>query len=352
MNIHVRHAITTCIMAIVILATSACTELPLFNIKEPQDIDYWIKQQQYGKAISELERQSRMHPSEQLEKQLTSIKGKALEYDRATANSALAQQTQDNWEKAFATLNKGMQNYPDGIQLQKAKQTLIHRQTLRKKQLMAQVLLVKAEWLISNYNMQREIVRIDPDNYIAESNLQEADSQLSDIASKLYDYGMHAKSNNDLDLADHCLTMSNRIRPQKKTRKAMDEVASMQEARRRQQLERENRQLLVDIQQALQKPDLALARKLLQQTGKTEGMEKTHPELASLRLALDSAIAAQVNALLEQGDTLYSNEKIDQAKKIWESAQALDPNNKDIQERIQRVERVLEKLEQLKSKMK
>lgn len=341
-----------CLFAVILLATSACSEIPLFNLEERHSVEYWIKHEQYSKAIDELERRSATRPDEQERKRLEGVKRMAAEYDKTTARRVLALQTQDDWAKAFALLDQGLQNYAEGAQLQKARQTLLQRQTLRKRQLMAQVLLVKAEWLLSNYEMQREIVHIDPENYVAEINLQQAQAELGNIATRLYDYGIHARSSNDLELADHCLTMSYRITPRPKTRKAMDEVIAMQEARRQQQLAIQQKQLLAEIHQSLSGADLGLARKLLQQASNIEGFERNNPELAGLRQALEHAVTTKVGALLEQGDGLYSNEKIEEAKKVWEAALTLDPGNSDVQERIQRAERVLGKLKQLKSRMK
>ena len=70
----------------------------------------------------------------------------------------------------------------------------------------------------------------------------------------------------------------------------------------------------------------------------------------TLENKLDRAIEQESSRLFETGVNAYSRGKYSEAAKYWRQVLELQPNNKRAQENLERADRVIEKLQQLKKK--
>jgi tetratricopeptide (TPR) repeat protein len=96
--------------------------------------------------------------------------------------------------------------------------------------------------------------------------------------------------------------------------------------------------LLKDNQLSLAKDNLTKLNKLM------PGHEKLKP----LNKEFEEKLPAHVDALLNRGRQLYINGKIANAKNIWVKALTLDPENEQVKKNIERADRVLDRLNELK----
>ena len=91
--------------------------------------------------------------------------------------------------------------------------------------------------------------------------------------------------------------------------------------------------------------DLLAARRLL---ARLIRLDRHNPEWRDLKQSLDAAVRARVESLHEQASALYSKQRIRAARQLWQEILRLDPHNTEARNLLQRSERILQKLEQLK----
>jgi Flp pilus assembly protein TadD len=63
---------------------------------------------------------------------------------------------------------------------------------------------------------------------------------------------------------------------------------------------------------------------------------------------LDHAVDVHVGKLITQGDTQYRADNVLLAVRTWTKALSLDPDNRELRERVERANKVLARLEELK----
>ena len=127
--------------------------------------------------------------------------------------------------------------------------------------------------------------------------------------------------------------------------------ASVRKVRKQKQVQKKQHQktevLLAETQQALDNNDLQVARSAFV---KIPPSASNRSEVRSIQNDLDQAVGTQVASLMAKGDAQYRADKVNEAVRTWEEARALDPDNPDLKERINRANKVLARLEELKSR--
>jgi tetratricopeptide (TPR) repeat protein len=224
------------------------------------------------------------------------------------------------------------------------------------RQLDAQLLLARAEWLLTRKRILNEMIRSEPGNVIKKWDLRNTDSQIRGTAKELNTLGSNALDLHELDTADLCLTMADRLSPTVENTLALAKLEDIRYKKKLKQykksqqieqkrLELKNTKLIKETKTAIANNNLIHASGLLKKIRKNKTQDE---EIKNLKKSLDTAIQARTKILLEEGNHHYSNGNIKQAKSTWEKALQLDPENNMIRERIKRADRVLEKLKQLK----
>ena len=111
----------------------------------------------------------------------------------------------------------------------------------------------------------------------------------------------------------------------------------------------ETEELLTETQEALQNNELHVARSAFI---KIPPAASTHSEVQAVQNNLELAVDRQVTALLARGDAQYRADEVNAALKTWNEALALDPENPDLKGRIERANKVLARLEELKNRQR
>ncbi|WJW76240.1 hypothetical protein QVG61_03865 [Thiohalobacter sp. IOR34] len=106
----------------------------------------------------------------------------------------------------------------------------------------------------------------------------------------------------------------------------------------------ETRRLRLQLRLALRQGDLPQARRLVEQLIARDGETAA---LLDLKAAIDNAIAARIGALRQQASELYSKQDYLRARARWQEILSLDPEDAEARGLLERVERVIHKLEQL-----
>jgi tetratricopeptide (TPR) repeat protein len=273
-------------------------------------------------------------------------------YEKSVIQRAQEQLDQGDWEAAVQAFNEGLERLPDSRKLRDGK---AHVQALRQDYLdelrMRQALL-RADSLPHEADLERQILKADPDDSQARDRLAEINDAMQTVAGQLVAYGRKALEDESYALAQRCLQAAYRIRPDKdvdamlaRAREgAARSAARLAKVRSREEA-RQFSAMLGDFDKALAAGDLATARSLMHE------LVSTHPDATELdgrQRDLDRRIASRVQAGIRSGQKDYVAGNISQALTQWQALLALDPDNQELRAHIRRAKRVLDKIRSLK----
>jgi len=349
---------------------------PTGNINER--IDYWLEQQEYGKAL-ELVAELNDHPSpditnpQEIQKK---ILGQAERYEKRVMADAEKSAANSDWHTALALYQEALSRLPDSELLQQGQQQLLQRQQESLARLELDQLIVQGEWMRKDLLLSKKTASTAPDGWFVQYKLGRKEADAQDLATELAEHGRLALERRDLALAKRTLplAMSLYAAPEiedanrrlqellkeddikqkriidEQQKLILDQHVTQQKKKRRLfniKVQRESKQLMADFKKAYEENNLMKAQQLMR---KLEKFSINNKELQELSRQLDNDVAEHVQDLIETGITYYSRQQYEQAISSWKEAQILDPKNERLTADIGRAERVLEKLHSLREK--
>jgi hypothetical protein len=168
------------------------------------------------------------------------------------------------------------------------------------------------------------------------------------FAAQLAQLGARALAQNELSRATHYLGLANQLAPseelaQQLKRAEQSLAASKQKRQTARSTDREQRAALL---QSIQQRDYVAARVQLEQL-KSLGIRTD--EVEELQQQLEQAIGRFVEQQIDAGNRLYSDGHLEEALKHWRLAAALTPSPQ-LSERMEKAQRFIDRLEQLRAK--
>jgi hypothetical protein len=363
-----------------IFALPGCIQFTTTKVASISEIDQWLDNKNYGKALEAAREHRKKHASAEIDNKISEITEKADQYDLDESTAIYTLINNQNINLAKQDLQRALENYPQGKRLNKIRSYLKDSESIQISRLQAQQLLAKSEWLLRAKLIQDSLHTIKPES---NGTFTDPSADIEETAAELYHLGLKAMQKGDLELADSCLTMSNKLHSLPFTISAMARLEILREQQRQQNLHRQKQAIqqkrVVEIQeeQKNQKENQKLQKKQQAQiklefdtlyystasmlkenqlsTAKTnlDKLNKMMPgneKLARLNKEFSDKLPSHVEALLTRGRQLYINGKIAKARDIWIKAQKLDPKNEEIAKNIERANRVLGRLDELKKK--
>lgn len=344
-------------LALLFASLSGCAELVL--VQHPVDdatIERWMDEKRYSKVLEVLERRAQRSNELDAEKRLETVRAQAAEYDQERARAARQLLEDGKLDQAEEVLNLALNHFPDGEQLQQAAQQLRRIRQNRIDALETKLLLAQADWLSESVPIYQQLATVEPSNLDAIRQARRMEQERSEVAQRLAAIGLTAHAEGDTEAAKRYLAASKKLQPsvpvtdvldhlgKQERRKKIVEQAQQREVATRKKRQ-EAQQLADRTRQALQHLQLQQARSHVQ---KLEQVDPEFAELDTLRLRLELAIDTRVESLLKTGDDHYADGRIAEAKRVWEAGLALAPENTELTNRVERAERVLNRLQELR----
>jgi hypothetical protein len=331
------------------------------------EIDKWLQSQQYGKALSlSIERQEKQ-PSKHIDSKIAEIRKQAAVFDSRQSQSINELVSAGKLNLASLQLEQALNLYPQAPGLLAIQKHLHSTQSEEIGRLQAQQLLSKAEWLLESKKVQQSLQSIKPDSA---STFKDPKSDFVDTALELYHIGIKAMQNNDYELADSCLTMSNRLYTRPLTQSALARLSNLQQQQHTQQIkrkatlqyqqqdkqhqvqstlktkqQREFNSLYLQTEQLIKEDELATAKDNIL---RLKQLQPKHENIAVIENAYLNKLPEYLNNLTTTANQLYIDGKIQQAKELWQQALKVDPGNEKIKESLEHADRVLQRLDELK----
>lgn len=371
------------LFGIVVLAQiSACTSLPTATGTIDEQIDYWLSQHEYGKALTLTTdlNESSTSVINTPEKTQEKIHNQIAHYEQQVVTNAEAAAANSDWRGALALYQDALSRLPDSKPLQQGLQQIMQRQTDYLKKLELDRLIAKGEWTYKDLEISKLTDSTNAEDWFGNHTLNSKITVANDLALELAEHGKHALKYKDLALAKRVLPLAMNLSAtieikalnaklqemlteealfiSNEQKRIADEQLAQQKLHFQERdkkkrsattsnEQKKNKRLMADFKKAFNAKKLAEAQQLRR---KLEEQGFDNPEFKKLGKQLDNDIAKQVKHLLETGVTYYSQQQYDQALSVWKKAQLLDSQNTQLNAHIERVTRVLEKLQRLRNK--
>ncbi|MFO7593093.1 MAG: hypothetical protein R6X15_03480 [Pseudomonadota bacterium] len=344
---------------------NGCALLNTSYTKNNSQIEQWVSEKEYGRALKTLSRVSPKDPHylEAAEKR-NQIEALAATYEHDIRQKNRKLLDEGKWAQALDSYDEALRRLPESVVLKDGLAKLHRRQAKELGRLELERLMYHGAWLKQTLPTYRDIARVDPRSSSARRRLERMQEEAEEIADELALHGNRALANNNLDKAADLLNLAADLSPApaiqeslkklNQQRSSADKQAQIQRKRELQQkrtAERRRQEKVERLRAAFDRDfgqnNFTTARKHLQALA-SAGMPTAH--YRALQRKFDRALDNEASRLFEIGVNAYSRAQYAKAAGYWRQALELKPDNKQAKEHLERAERVLEKLKKLKEK--
>ncbi|MGD8998925.1 MAG: tetratricopeptide repeat protein [Granulosicoccaceae bacterium] len=293
---------------------------------------------------------------------------RAGQYEATVLSGIVNDEKNQDWPSAIAQLDTALSNYPESRVLQKKHAELFNKQLHRTRKLNAEALLARAEWLQNEIPLMKQRAANAPVDISLHWSLGKLEKELAAMADKLITSATELFEHNEYALIQRCLDgaiMLGANQNEQNTITLLQERLNTRRAEMRQQqitVQSKRKQQYNHAQQSRHQQNikklLAMARLALEKNDLYSAQAHvsrlmrdapTDSEVEHLYKKILTQVRAEVDEMTAKGNSLYRQERIAEAKAVWEKALRLDPDNRELKTHIDRATRVLTKLQNLRN---
>lgn len=347
------------LVSLLLLLLPACAFINSFNSDLDKQVDIWMAQHEYTKVLDTLKYIRPSNPKYQLllkKRQQAIVESKR--YEQQQINKSLTLIEKGQWHDAALTLNEALEKLPDSQPLQKTQQEFIKQRAQHLKALYCQLDINRAAGLVRDKPVRQELTRTLPDDKHESQAMADYRHDTLQVSQRLVVCANEAVKNNELEFAEQSYQLADKLQPSATIKSALAEIqkklAPKQtpipvQTQKPPALSQLGRNLLDKSKQALEAGNLKLA---LSYYNKIPGSDKNQATVRSYNDEMNHRIRDNVNQGIELGRKLYSQGQVEQALAVWNKLREIDPDNENLLSHIERAERVLEKVKQLREEQK
>jgi hypothetical protein len=350
------------VLAILLLTLlSGCAGMDQLRILQdsPADIDQLLEQNEYAR-IRQL---TGRYPEIDTRDLQALIKARETAYVEAVVSDASKLAAENDLLGAVQNLTVALQRVPHSDELRDLRQVLERERVQQLKLNERERLITRANYMLDQQVLYQQQVNLAQPSIGQRWEYSRNEKEAVALSGQLLEHGEYALLQNDLDNAETCLQLSLQLNHTTSAQEALSQLqslrashqqvelekATIKQARKKQKKQRSQQQqtetLLAEAQQALQQNNLQVARAAVV---KIPAASSSNSEVIATRENLREAIDREVAELVAIGDSLYRADNVHEALQNWNEAISLDPGNQTLQERIDRANKVLTRLEELK----
>lgn len=327
------------------------------------DVETLLEQNEYSRVRALTAR----HPEIDTAELQDRIVGLETGYEQGMLAEARVLEDGNELLKAVELLSDALRRIPHSTAMRELRTEIEGRRVHQIRVNERDSLTARGEYLLERLELYRHQVNLQEPGFEARREHAQHERESLTLSGRLVEHARHALEAEELDAADTCLNLAQRLDGnadiasleaeladrQKVQQESVRQAVSIREARIKRNTDRkeknETEKLLATTQKALNDNKLQDAREAF--TRIPNSTSKDH-EVIAVQNSLDKAVSTRVENLIVTGDAQYRAEKIHEALATWTEALALDPNNIALRERTDRANKVLANLEALKRQQK
>jgi tetratricopeptide (TPR) repeat protein len=356
-----RSHIRTTLAVLLLVLISGCAGMDNLRVLQdsPGDIEQLLEQNEYARIRQLTSR----YPEIDTPVLQDLINMREAAYVEAVVTDARRQEAGNDLLGAVENLSVALQRVPHSDELREMRQTLERERVQQLKRNERDRLIARANYMLDELALYRQQANLTPPSLGQRWEISRYDREAVTLSGQLLEHGEYALLQNDLASAETCLQLSLRLNHTTTAQETLSRLqslrashqqveqkkASIKQAKKEQNIQRSQQQqtevLLAEAQQALKQNNLQVARAAFVQL---PTQTKNNSEVIATKNNLREAINRHVAELVAKGDSLYRADNVLEALQHWNEALSLDPENHALKERIDRANKVLARLEELK----
>lgn len=335
-----RYLATSCL--IVVLA--GCSTLTSFSGSLEQ-VDEAMGEHRYAAALAAIDNADPRDPHyQQLRAQRAKVIAASRDYGQKALREARRLADQEQWQQAYALLEDTAPRVVTNPPILRLEKQIKEREaeTLRKR--LTHWYLTVGQALVNSGPVDQKLASFtDPEagQAIAEWNRlrNRATVTLTDLGQSYADQGQWGS-------ALPALEMAQRLSPQRpqpavlvKARHTISNARDQEQSARNAALHKEALELVEHYEESESLDDLLAARTFLAQ--------HSDPDLKPLKKSVDQWCQQRLLDAMERGEALYVRGEYREAHRLWKEVAPLDPDNDELNKKLERSRKVLKNLRTL-----
>ncbi len=362
----IKSLIHLLVVAVALQLLQGCTLLQPKGDELATRLDTLLADQRYGEALDTLSRVPPDSPDYlRFAERRKQIEGIAAEYERKTINEARQRVSQDRWEEALDLYDEALIRLPRSTTLRDGLADLHRQQQARLTALEHERLISRGEWLAALIPIYQRMATVDPRNSDHGDRLKEYQGEGEQTAEALFKLASQALELGNDEFASRAIPLAARLSEKKEIqqlaqkyeqshgKRARDNRVGQPERRWRELAQHEQErteaitQLTAEYQNAMKQKDYLAARTTL---GRLRSFAPEVINDKGYEKELNARITEESNRLYNEGVMFYGRSQFEKARDSWKKTLELTPTHNKARESLERVEKVLERIEQLRKK--
>ena len=354
--------LTGCLAFLLIMPLLAgCPQMANLRLGQdrPEDMQQLLDQDEYARA----RQLTRTYPAVATPDMQVAITTLESSYENRIFTDARKLADKQDLRAAIDLLTEASHKIPDSTLLREYRHQLEQERTRQLENNERRQLVARAHYILNEQELSRQQANLQsPSLEQRWRNARNRNESLK-LARQLLEHGQIAVQRDELKTASECLELSQALNDTDDAQSVLVELQSKEAAQktvaRKKQATRnkkirigqnqETRNLLVKTRKALDENDLEEAR---QSFDRIPSVTSNDSKVTAIQAELDQAVDVKVTKLIVQGDAQYRADRVNEAIRTWSEANTLDPDNSKVNERLDRANKVLARLEELRSKQK
>lgn len=314
-----------------------------------------LQQGRYGAALETILTTPQGHPDHPpLQQRLPQLKSQIRRYQQTVISQALRLERNNQWQAAQQHYAEALRRLPGNSTLERQRSAMELRRQQRIQHLKQEQLIIKGDWLQQEQPLRQGLLETAPNNLLLMWEQRRIEGESKGVAEELRMIGEEALDGNALAIALRTLPLAVKLDPSEQNRAAYQRLDRAllkrqqdKQQKATQQLRDQQKQWLEQFNRFLASGDLIAAQEQLNKLHQAQPLPE-NIELVDEQLAI--AVSHYIDQELEVGDIYYRSGDYQLARRTWEGILALRPDNEMAVTKLERVNRVIQKLDALRQK--
>lgn len=316
-------------------------------------IDLWLQQDEYDKALNTIRAMDMTHPDYVvLSNSVPIIERKRARFIQTSLANAKAFEPNQDWVAAGNIIDSALEKLPESPEL--IAQAEFYEDQRKSRFLMddAAITIAKAQYIISARPHQESKLYNSNNRFFGQQRFNEFLNEAQRTSRELYVIGQRYWQDQKTTQAREALTLSVQTAPNELSATLLEEILSQEKEQRsvaRIQQQKQVSELFPELEQSFRERllyrDYVGAQKILNEMFAFE-----IPQAEGLQTELNLEKQARVQQLIASGNTLYNSGYLQEAVVRWEQGLTLDPENPTLIQQLERASKFLNNLERWKNR--
>ena len=320
-------------------------------------IDVWQAEKEYGKIFETLNYIKPSHPQyKELLARKKNLQADAQLYELKIHKETLKFIKEKNWAQALDLTDLATAKYPQGKSITKTRQYLLQEQKKQLADIEQNIIRERSRWMIKTRPIYQTKLNTDPRNEQLKAYVDSLYKESETLAQKITLQSKQAIKKKHFITALTLINQAIALSPNSEQKKILSSLKnySKRSTKMKKQIQKishkkQQNTLLMDIEKSFKSGNLLITKQLI---ARLDDQERQNPELIQLEQELDQTIRYTTQHLFADANKLYTDGHFEKAIERWQEILLYDPPNTLAKENIQRAEKVINKLTNLREKQK